>query len=162
MRWLVTCLLALALAGCAEEGVRESGDDVGAVPAAAEGWPTGEVVLSGPDGGEVRTRVWIADEPDRRERGFQGWSHVPEGWALLFVFPSEHDGGFWMRDVAFPLDIVFIDETSAVTHVEVMDTCEDDCPVHRPDDPYVAALEAPEGVFTGAGVAPGWEAEISE
>ena len=43
-----------------------------------------------------------------------------------------------------------------------MDTCEDDCPVYRPDGPYVAALEAPTGVLTGAGVAPGWEAGISE
>ena len=34
---------------------------------------------------------------------------LPEGAGMLFVFPEEKMGSFWMKDTLIPLDIAFFD-----------------------------------------------------
>ncbi|MBI2591131.1 MAG: DUF192 domain-containing protein [Candidatus Brennerbacteria bacterium] len=52
--------------------------------------------------------VDIADTPDKREKGLSGQPGLAEDMAMLFIF--EHPGiyGFWMKDMKFPIDIIWI------------------------------------------------------
>lgn len=114
------------------------------------------------DGGAVRVEldVRVAEDPEDRARGLQGVAVLPEGAGMLFLFPTDRTGGFWMRGTLVPLDIAFLDGRGRVLAVASMTPCaEDPCPLTDPGLPYRAALEAGAGVLDG--VVPGdrvvWE-----
>ena len=50
----------------------------------------------------------IADNAVRRAQGLSGRPSLGENEGLLFVFPSPGNNGFWMKDMKFPIDIVWI------------------------------------------------------
>jgi uncharacterized protein len=60
----------------------------------------------------------VADTPETREKGLGGRESLPENTALLFVFevPAQYD--FWMKDMKFPIDIIWLDENFKVIHIE--------------------------------------------
>lgn len=59
--------------------------------------------------GEAFIPVSVADTQFLRERGLSATSSLPQGTGKLFIF--EHPGtyGFWMKDMQYPIDIVWID-----------------------------------------------------
>jgi len=53
----------------------------------------------------------IADTDTERRQGLGGRQGIAENEAMLFVFDSESDQYcFWMKDVNFPLDIMWFDD----------------------------------------------------
>lgn len=50
----------------------------------------------------------IADTVHARERGLSGRPALPKGHGMLFVFDKSGIYPFWMREMKFPLDIVWI------------------------------------------------------
>ena len=68
-------------------------------------------------GGKVFS-VEIADTNLTREMGLSG--HVPllDTQGMLFVFDKPGNYGFWMKDMVFPLDIIWFDEKLSITHIE--------------------------------------------
>ena len=54
--------------------------------------------------------VEIADTPAKRERGLSGRESLPPNTGLLFVFDEPGQYGFWMKDMLFPIDILWLDE----------------------------------------------------
>ncbi len=59
----------------------------------------------------------VASSPETRYRGLSGVTSICETCGLLFVFPDSQERFFVMRDMLFPIDIVFI-EGGVVSHVE--------------------------------------------
>jgi uncharacterized membrane protein (UPF0127 family) len=55
-------------------------------------------------------RVEIADTPYLRSQGLSGRESLPEDAGMLFVFESASIQTFWMKDMKFPLDIVWIQD----------------------------------------------------
>jgi uncharacterized membrane protein (UPF0127 family) len=64
--------------------------------------------------GEMTVSVEIADTPEQRTRGLSGRENLGENEGLLFIFPESQQRSFWMKDMRFPLDMVFIDEGEVV------------------------------------------------
>ena len=62
-------------------------------------------------------RVDIADTPAERERGLSGRSGLGKNEGLLFVFPEEGQYGFWMKDMLFPIDIIWIANDGTIVYV---------------------------------------------
>jgi uncharacterized membrane protein (UPF0127 family) len=58
----------------------------------------------------VRILVQIADDDSERELGLSFRESLPEHTGMLFVFPQMGTYEFWMKDMKFPIDIVWIDE----------------------------------------------------
>lgn len=59
----------------------------------------------------VRTtqfRVDVADDMAKREKGLGGREGLASDEGMLFVFDGAAIKSFWMRDVSFPIDIVWI------------------------------------------------------
>lgn len=54
--------------------------------------------------------VWVANTVDRRTRGLSGSEYLPPGTGMLFVFDSPGIYGFWMFDMQYPIDIIWLDE----------------------------------------------------
>jgi uncharacterized membrane protein (UPF0127 family) len=60
--------------------------------------------------GSVDIPVTIADSPQEQEQGLSGTDSLDEGSGELFVFNTVGKYGFWMKDMNYPLDLIWIDE----------------------------------------------------
>lgn len=70
--------------------------------------------------------VSVADTPSERSLGLSGKSALENDEGMLFVFRENGRYGFWMKDMKFSIDIVWIDENrrivlgTVVTEIECM------------------------------------------
>ncbi len=64
-----------------------------------------------------RIRVDIVDTPAEREQGLSGRTGLGKNEGMLFVFDEEGQYGFWMKDMLFPIDIVWIASDGTVVYV---------------------------------------------
>lgn len=62
--------------------------------------------------------VEVADTKSSRELGLSGRPSMKDDEGLLFVFDIPGRYGFWMKDMAFPLDLVWINQNGIVVEVE--------------------------------------------
>lgn len=62
-------------------------------------------------GGKTFT-VELADTILTRTRGLSGRENLPDDSGMLFTFPSSTRNGFWMKDMKFAIDIVWIGKSS--------------------------------------------------
>jgi uncharacterized membrane protein (UPF0127 family) len=67
-----------------------------------------------PQGIDIRVRV--ANTEKTRELGLSGFIDLPTGQGMLFVFPQVGIYSFWMKDMNFPLDMIWIDENGSVVY----------------------------------------------
>lgn len=52
----------------------------------------------------------VASTPESQAQGFSNGTQPSGNNGILFVYPVEADLAFWMKDVGFPLDIIFFDK----------------------------------------------------
>ncbi len=69
---------------------------------------------------------------------------------MLFVFPREATGGFWMRNTSVPLSIAYIGWDGTVLDIQDMQPFDERS--HLPASPYLFALEVNQGWFAQHGV----------
>lgn len=101
------------------------------------------VVITKASGEELRVRAEVADTPELRAKGLMFRDVLPEGTGMLFVFPAEASGSFWMKNTPISLDLIFIKQG------EIVDIIENAVPYDEtpltPDSSYTMALEVPGG-----------------
>ncbi len=68
-----------------------------------------------PDGFVVQAQV--ANTPQQQEHGLMFVTDLPEDKGMIFIFDTEQDQLFWMKNTLIDLDMVFIDSTKKVTQV---------------------------------------------
>ena len=68
-------------------------------------------------GGSVFT-VKVAETKYFLEKGLSGHEPLQDNEGMFFVFKKPDNYGFWMKDMLFPIDIVWISEDFKVTHIE--------------------------------------------
>jgi uncharacterized membrane protein (UPF0127 family) len=62
--------------------------------------------------------IEIASTQPAQVRGLSGRSSLPEGTGMLFWFTRDGLYPFWMPDMRFSIDIVWIDKNWTVVHIE--------------------------------------------
>lgn len=62
--------------------------------------------------------VEVADEEEERKRGLSERLSLDEKRGMLFIFPNVGDRSFWMKDMKFNLDFVFIRKDQVVDLVK--------------------------------------------
>jgi uncharacterized protein len=62
--------------------------------------------------------VTIADDPVERRQGLSNVKSLPSKEGKLFIFEKSDYYGFWMKEMLFPIDIIWIDETMKIVHIE--------------------------------------------
>jgi len=115
----------------------------------------GTVHVSTADGRLLGTvSVAVADTPMERYFGLSNTDPLGPSAGMLFVFPDEGHRTFVMRDMDYPLDIIFVGANGTITHIA-------HAPVESNGDltPYSArakwVLEVPYGWTTDHGVSVG-------
>ena len=68
------------------------------------------------DIGNRALRVEVADTDAKRTLGLSGRESLKEG-GMLFVFDTPGNYGFWMKDMRFPIDIIWLDESYHVVDI---------------------------------------------
>ena len=69
--------------------------------------------------GEVPIRVDIVVSDADRKKGLSNRSSVGENRdGMLFIFPASDTYGIWMKDMRFPIDIIWISAEKKVVHIE--------------------------------------------
>lgn len=66
--------------------------------------------------------VEVAQTPEALEQGLQYRDTLAENHGMWFVFPEDVQAPFWMKNMNFPLDILFID--SEYTIVDIIENAE--------------------------------------
>lgn len=56
----------------------------------------------------------LAKTPQERFKGLSGREHLCENCGMLFVFPQRQERSFVMRDMNFPLDVIWIRDQKIV------------------------------------------------
>ena len=54
--------------------------------------------------------VEIADTPTEQAKGLSGRASLPAGTGLLFIFDQPDYYSFWMKEMNFPIDILWLDD----------------------------------------------------
>jgi uncharacterized protein len=121
--------------------------------ALAGGGPDRETVTITTRERAVTVRVEIADSPSERRRGLMGRRTLAPRAGMLFVYPQDATGGYWMKDTLIPLDIAFIGARGRILRIFTMAPCRrDPCRVYDPRVRYRSALEVNAGSFRRWGV----------
>ena len=95
--------------------------------------------------GDMALRVEIAETPEQREMGLSHRKSLKMGRGMLFVFTHDDRHAMWMKDMQFPIDIVWIDASMTVVHIERMLTPETYPQVFSSPVPARYVLEVPAG-----------------
>lgn len=64
--------------------------------------------------GDKKITLILAKSDKDRQKGLSGRSSLLEDQGMLFIFEKKGKYGFWMRDMKFPLDIIYIDDNTVV------------------------------------------------
>lgn len=64
--------------------------------------------------GDTEIEVEIADTEEERANGLSGRDSMDENKGMLFVFPKGSNATFWIKDMKFDIDIIWIRNSKVV------------------------------------------------
>ncbi|MEP7054404.1 MAG: DUF192 domain-containing protein [Actinomycetota bacterium] len=145
--------LLLLMAGCTSRAPAPAASANPATSAAARA-ETGTTVTFE---GAPALRVEVAGTAAQRQRGLMDRIEVPAGTGMLFLFPAESTGGFWMKNTLVPLSIAYVNGDRVVSTAEMLPCppAQTECPTYEAAGSYTAAVETASGFFAAHGVVPG-------
>jgi len=90
---------------------------------------TTKIVIAG-----VTLNVEIAATAADQQKGLSDRDSMAPDHGMLFVFDSEGNWGFWMKDMRFPLDIIWFNSQRNAVFIEqnLLPCTPQDCPIHTP------------------------------
>ncbi len=86
-------------------------------------------------------KVRIADTPMEQARGLSGLATLAQDKGLLFVFNQPTIPRFWMKEMRFPIDIIWIDEEKQIIGIEHNLSPNTFPQIYSPNAPIIYALE---------------------
>ncbi len=105
--------------------------------------------------GSTTVRAEVAATAAKRGQGLSGHTPLGEREGMLFVFDAEGEWGFWMKDMSFSIDIIWINEEKEVVTIAA-EAAPDSYPaVFYPSRPAKYVLEVPAGFAAAHGIAEG-------
>ena len=111
--------------------------------------------------GNATYTVDLAITPEERQQGLSGREHMPLDAGMLFVFEEERQLNFWMKEMHFPLDIIWIDaqcrlvEVAANVPTPPSEASNDQIPRVNSPSPARYVLELNAGEAARNGLQPG-------
>ncbi|HVV15003.1 MAG TPA: DUF192 domain-containing protein [Candidatus Paceibacterota bacterium] len=119
------------------------------MPAVPTMLPTKEISV-----GTTTIVVEVASDQAQEEQGLSGRTSLPEGRGMLLAFEHNGDWGIWMKDMRFPIDILFISETGNVVSINENVSPDTYPQVFYPPLAVRYVLELPAGFAAAHGIAP--------
>lgn len=95
-------------------------------------------------------QVEVATTSAQQQQGLSGRKSLPQGQGMLFIFNHADRYPFWMKDMNFPLDMIFINNNKIVKIFQNVPTPKttnlNDLPYYAPDVPANQVLEINAGL----------------
>ena len=66
---------------------------------------------------DLEIKVDISDTAKLQTKGLSGRSNLDEEEGMLFIFPDNKVRYFWMKDMLFPIDILWIDKEGTIVGI---------------------------------------------
>lgn len=99
--------------------------------------PTAMVKIAGQE-----IKVELAKTPKTQTKGLSGRRQLAENQGMLFLFPSAQKRSFWMKDMNFPIDIIWLNNGEVVDIApNLLPAVEANPPGYYPRLPVNATLE---------------------
>lgn len=76
-----------------------------------------KVTIATKEGRELTFQVEVADTPAKRELGLQYRRDLPPDRGMIFLFPTESEHAFWMKNTPIPLDMIFINRDRKIVGI---------------------------------------------
>jgi uncharacterized membrane protein (UPF0127 family) len=98
-----------------------------------------------PDRYSATAELAVSDE--QREQGLMFREKINEDQAMLFIFEEEDIHSFWMKNMRFAIDILWLDSQRRIVHIEsrVPPCSKDPCPSYVPAAAAAFVLELQAG-----------------
>ena len=68
--------------------------------------------------GDVVLKTEIALSADEKQKGLSGRDYLAKNKGMLFIFPQSGSYPFWMKDMKFPIDIIWLDDDFKIIGIE--------------------------------------------
>ena len=110
---------------------------------------------------EVNGLILVADvaaTDEQKTKGLAVKNSLAENEAMLFVFDNEAQHTFWMKNMKFPIDIIWIGSDKRVVHIEHnLQPCSSEllCPTYKPVADSLYVLETVAGFAERHGITKG-------
>ena len=62
-------------------------------------------------------QTWVSKTSAEREKGLSGTNKLHDDQAMLFVFGSDDKWSIWMKDMKYPIDIVWLNKDKKVVYI---------------------------------------------
>jgi len=113
---------------------------------------------------ETCISVEIMDTPEQRALGLMFRDSLDEDKGMLFVFEEKSTYKFWMKNVNFPIDIIFLDEHKSIIEIfENVPPClEEPCEVYGPEEESLYVIETVAGFSKKNNIEIGQEVEFTQ
>ena len=110
-------------------------------------------------------RVYLAVTNDQQIKGLSVKDHLKENEGMLFVYQQPSRQGFWMKDMKFPIDIIWLDNNGTVVYIKnslqpCIMTFAFLCPTYTPDKDSLYVLETGSGFSKKHGIKIGTHADF--
>ena len=166
LRWVVVGLLvvgglafiALGANGPADPTLRAAEEPVSLNRTPFGGYPEIGFRIEGGSANATAARcALLAETAAQQARGLMERTDLGGYDGMLFKFPTDHTGEFYMLNTPLPLSIAFFDASGRFVSTVDMAPCihMPTCPTYGAARPYRWALEVPQGALPQLAVGPG-------
>jgi uncharacterized membrane protein (UPF0127 family) len=103
----------------------------------------------------VNGKTFIVDVSDTaytKTKGLSGRDPLKTNEGMIFLFEKPEKEGFWMKDMKFSIDIIWIDENMSVIHIEKSLSPDTYPKVYYPESPAKYVLEVSSGQADALGL----------
>ena len=102
----------------------------------------------------------VADSSAERSKGLSGTSDLAPNQGMLFVFPQDGEHGMWMKDMKYPIDIIWLSSDKKVVDIEANAAPSSYPNVFTPSGSARYVLEVPGGFAASANIRIGVQADF--
>lgn len=116
-----------------------------------------DYIVSTGRGGEFKAQS--ANTQEEQNTGLSGKKCIRSDEAMLFIFEKPSTYGFWMKDMNFPIDIIWLDGSKKVVSIE-SDVHPSTYPrIYYPSEPALFVLEVSAGASSQSPITIGQQLE---
>jgi uncharacterized protein len=109
----------------------------------AESFFDSKIIMIGP----IAVKVKVLDSDIERIKGLSGKKELKEDEGMFFEFEENGKHGIWMKDMNFPIDIIWFDKNGAIIYVEKAVDPKTYPKVFKPESDAMYVLEVNSGFF---------------
>ena len=96
------------------------------------------------------------------QQGLMHREQLPENQGMLFIFETQQQHAFWMKNTLIPLDMIWLNEDLEVVYIQTAIPCEEEpCTIYAPDTDALYTLEINAGLAEQNNITLGTKATLN-